>query len=136
MGSRLLRELLLIPLIVADALRARLEAFADLKERLAQRVAIRTALRTIQDIARLSTRLTLGLAGPRELLGLKDSVSALPELREQLVPCRAALLTTQRDQWDDCRDVYDQIESAINPDAPLALREGNVIRAGYHPGVT
>ena len=30
---------------------------------------------------------------------------------------------------------YDLIESAINPEAPLALREGNVIRAGYHPGV-
>ena len=135
MGSRLLREWLLRPLIDADALRARLDAVAEFKERLAQRVAIRTALRTIQDIARLSSRLTLDLAGPRELLALKDSVSALPELREQLAPCRAALLAAQRDQWDDCRDVYDLIESAINPDAPLALREGNVIRAGYHPGV-
>ena len=105
MGSRLLREWLLRPLIDADALRARLEAVAELKERLAQRVAIRTALRTIQDIARLSTRLTLGFAGPRELLALKDSVSALPELREQLAPCRAALLAAQREQWDDCRDV-------------------------------
>ena len=135
MGSRLLREWLLRPLIDGDALRARLDAVAELKERLAERVAVRAALRTVQDIARLSTRLTLGLAGPRELLALKDSVSALPELRKQLAPFSAALVAAQREQWDDCRDLYDLIESAISPDAPLALREGNVIRGGYHPGV-
>jgi DNA mismatch repair protein MutS len=135
MGSRLLREWLLRPLLDGDALGARLDAVAELKERFAQRVALRTALRTVQDIARLSTRLTLGLAGPRELLALKDSLSALPELREQLAPFHAALVAVQREQWDDCRDLYDLIEAAIAPDAPLALREGNVIRAGYHPGV-
>jgi DNA mismatch repair protein MutS len=135
MGSRLLRDWLLRPLIDASALRARQDAVGELKERIAQRVAIRTALRKVQDIARLSTRLTLGLAGPRELLALKDSLSTLPELHDQLAPCHSALLTGQRDQWDDCRDIYDLIEAAIDPEAPLALREGRVIRAGYHPGV-
>ena len=135
MGSRLLRDWLLRPLTDGSALRARQDAVAELKDQTAQRVALRTALRTIQDIARLSTRLTLGLSGPRELLALKDSLSALPELREQLEPCRTTLLTEQRERWDDCRDLYDLIEAAIHPDAPLAMREGNVIRAGYHPGV-
>lgn len=135
MGSRLLRDWLLRPLIDADALRTRQDAVAEIREHMAPRVAIRTALRTVQDIARLSTRLTLSLAGPRELLALKDSLRALPELRELLVPCRSRLLAGQRDQWDDCRDLSDLIEAAIDPDAPLALRDGNVIRAGYHPGV-
>jgi DNA mismatch repair protein MutS len=135
MGSRLLRDWLLRPLIDAPALHARQDAVAELKDRIGQRVAIRTALRRVQDIARLSTRLTLGLAGPRELLALKESLSALPELRDQLVPCRSALLAGQRDQWDDCRDIYDVIEAAIDPEAPVAMREGRVIRAGYHPGV-
>jgi DNA mismatch repair protein MutS len=135
MGSRLLREWMLRPLIDVDSLLERQDAVAELKERIAQRVAIRTALRKVQDIARLSTRLTLGLAGPRELLALKDSLSALPELAAQLTPCGAALLTKQRLQWDDCRDLYDVIESAISPEAPMALREGNVIQAGYHAGV-
>ncbi|HKT36707.1 MAG TPA: DNA mismatch repair protein MutS, partial [Nitrospira sp.] len=135
MGSRLLREWLLRPLITSGPLRARQDAVAELKESIGQRVAIRTALRRIQDIARLSTRLTLGVAGPRELLALKESLGALPELRKQLAPCRAALLADQHQQWDDCRDLYDLIEAAINPEAPLALREGNVIRSGYHPRI-
>ena len=135
MGSRLLREWLLRPLIDACALEARQEAVAEFKERMAERVAIRTALRRVQDIARLSTRLTLGLAGPRELLALKDSLSALPELREHLARCRSVLLSGQHDHWDDCRDLYDLIEGAINPDAPLAVRDGDVITPGYDPRV-
>jgi DNA mismatch repair protein MutS len=131
MGSRLLRDWLLRPLIDAPALIARQDAVGALKEGTGQRVAIRTALRRVQDIARLNTRLSLGLSGPRELLALKDSLSALPELREQLAPFRASLLSEQLARWDDCRDLYDLIEAAINPDAPFALREGNVIRSGY-----
>ena len=135
MGSRLLREWLLRPLIEWRPLEARQDAVAELKDRIAERVAIRTALRRVQDIARLSTRLTLGLAGPRELLALKESLSALPALHEQLAPCHSALLAGQHDQWDDCRDLYDLIESAVDPEAPLALRDGNVIRGGYDPRV-
>jgi DNA mismatch repair protein MutS len=135
MGSRLLRNWLVRPLIDADALRRRQDAVAELKEDIAQRVAIRTALRTVQDIARLSTRLTLSLAGPRELLALKDSLQALPELRELLASCRSSLLVEQRDKWDDCRDLSDLIDAAIDPEAPLALRDGHIIRPGYHPGV-
>lgn len=135
MGSRLLREWLLRPLIEWRPLQARQEAVAELKDRVAERVAIRAALRRVQDIARLSTRLTLGLAGPRELLALKESLSALPALREQLTPCRSALLAEHQQQWDDCGDLYDLIESAIALEAPLAVRDGNVIRAEYDPRV-
>jgi DNA mismatch repair protein MutS len=131
MGSRLLREWLLRPLINVRALLARQDVVGEFTERLVQRVAIRTALRKVQDIARLSTRLTLALAGPRELLALKDSLSALPELREQLGACQSALLAEQYDRWDDCRDLYDWIEAAINPEAPLTVRDGNVIRSGF-----
>ncbi|HSC57685.1 MAG TPA: DNA mismatch repair protein MutS, partial [Nitrospira sp.] len=92
-------------------------------------------LRAVQDMARLSSRVTLGVAGPRELLALKQSLSALPELREQLAPFHSTLLASRRDSWDDCRDLYDLIEEAIDPEAPVSLRDGGLIRSGYHPGV-
>ena len=79
--------------------------------------------------------MTLGVAGPRELLALKQSVSALPELRSHLQPFRASLLAGVRESWDDCRDVHDAIEQAIKPDAPMSLRDGGMIREGYHAGV-
>jgi DNA mismatch repair protein MutS len=112
-----------------------LDGVDELKERISERVAIRAALRTVQDIARLSTRVTLDVAGPRELLALKHSLGALPAVRQQLECCRSTLLVERRDQWDDSRDLYDLIEQAIDPDAPLSIRDGGIIRSGYHPGV-
>jgi DNA mismatch repair protein MutS len=135
MGSRLLRDWLLRPLTDCHAIDRRLDGVDELRERIRERVAIRAALRTVQDIARLSTRVTLDVAGPRELLALKHSLGALPAVRQQLECCRSTLLVERRDQWDDCRDLYDLIEQAIDPDAPLSIRDGGIIRSGYHPGV-
>jgi DNA mismatch repair protein MutS len=135
MGSRLLRDWLVRPLLNRGAIQARLEAVGELKDRIQQRVSLRTTLRDVQDIARLSSRVTLGVAGPRELLALKQSVSALPELRSQLQPFSASMLTDVRESWDDCRDVHDAIEQAVKPDAPMSLRDGGMIREGYHAGV-
>ena len=132
MGSRLLREWLVRPLIDCGPIHARLEAVGELKDLVQQRVSLRTALRDVQDIARLGSRVTLGVAGPRELLALKQSVRALPELRSHLQSFGASLLAGMRQSWDDCRDVHDTIEQAIKPDAPISLRDGGVIQEGYH----
>ncbi len=135
MGSRLLREWLIRPLLNRGAIHARLEAVGELKDRIQQRVSLRTTLRDVQDIARLGSRVTLGVAGPRELLALKQSVSALPELRSHLQSFGASLLVDVQESWDDCRDVHDMVEQAVKPDTPMAFRDGGVIREGYHAGV-
>src|SRR6185503_5742569 len=135
MGSRLLREWLIRPLLNCGSIHARLEAVGELKDRIQQRVSLRTTLRDVQDIARLGSRVTLGVAGPRELLALKQSVSALPELRSHLQSFGASLLVDVQESWDDCRDVHDMVEQAVKPDTPMALRDGGVIREGYHAGV-
>lgn len=135
MGSRLLRQWLVRPLIQCDPIRMRLDAVGELKDRVQERVALRVALRNVQDIARLSSRIALGLAGPRELLALKQSLSSLPEIAAQLAPLRSRLLVEAYASWDDGRDLYDLIERAIRPDAPLSIRDGNIIRDGYDSGV-
>ena len=135
MGSRLLREWLVRPLLDRPAIEGRLEAVGELKDRIQQRVLLRTTLRNVQDIARLSSRLTLGVAGPRELLALKQSLSALPELASHLQRFHASILIAMHDSWDDCHDVQDLIEQAISPEAPMSARDGGIIREGYHAGV-
>lgn len=135
MGSRLLREWLVRPLRSRAAIEDRLEAVSEFKDRIQQRVALRTALRQIQDIARLSSRIALGVANPHELVALKKSLNALPELASHLQPFHAPMLTALRESWDDCHDVQELIEQAVNPDAPMSIRDGGIIRAGYHAGV-
>jgi DNA mismatch repair protein MutS len=135
MGSRLLRQWLVRPLLDRGAIHDRLEAVGELKDRIQPRVSLRAALRDVQDMARLGSRVTLGVAGPRELLALKQSVGTLPELRPHLQLFDSSLLAGVRESWDDCRDVHDAIEQAVKPDAPMSLRDGGMIREGYHPGV-
>jgi DNA mismatch repair protein MutS len=135
MGSRLLRQWIVRPLIQRDHIESRLEAVGELKDRVPERVALRTALRVVQDLARLSNRVVLGTAGPRELLALKQSLAALPEIHRHLLPLQSALLGETRTAWDDGRDLYEVLERALHPDAPHAARDGNIIRDGYDADV-
>ncbi|MBX3307326.1 MAG: DNA mismatch repair protein MutS, partial [Nitrospira sp.] len=135
MGCRLLRQWLVMPLLRCELIEARLNAVEELKDSLFVRTSLRRALREVQDIARLGTRITLGLANPRELLALKQSLAALPEISAQLTLLHSQLLVESFETWDQAEDLYDLIERAIRPDAPLSLRDGNIIQEGYAPEI-
>ena len=131
MGSRLLREWIVRPLLRIDPIRARLDAVGELLQALETRVAIRAALRSVQDILRLGSRVSLGAASPRDLLALKQSVAVLPELRTRVASCRAQALREMAADWDNLADVHDLIEKTILSDAPATIRDGGIIREGY-----
>ena len=131
MGSRLLREWIVRPLLRTDPVRARQDAVGELLQALETRVAIRTALRSVQDVLRLSSRVSLGAASPRDLLALKQSVVVLPELRTRVASCRASLLGGMAASWDNLADVHDLIEKTILPDAPVSIKDGGIIREGH-----
>ncbi|MBH0207407.1 MAG: DNA mismatch repair protein MutS, partial [Nitrospira sp.] len=135
MGCRLLRQWLVMPLLHCERIQARLDAVEELKESLFVRTALRRALREVQDIARLGTRITLGLANPRELLALKQSLAALPEISAQLTSLHSRLLAESFETWDQAEDLYDLIQRSIRPDAPHSLRDGNIIQEGYAPEI-
>lgn len=135
MGCRLLRQWLVMPLLDCGIIQSRLDAVEELKDQLLPRTSLRTALRQVQDIARLSSRIVLGLAGPRELLALKQSLSVLPEISNQLTSLRSQLLCAVLTSWDNAEDLYELIEQAIRPDAPHSIRDGNIIKEGYAPEV-
>ena len=132
MGSRLLRDWILRPLLHPAAISARHEAVEYLVKEMSVRTHIRTALRTVQDLMRLSSRITMGAATPRELLALKQSLVALPQLRVSLSSLNAPLLQELTQGWDDLTDVRELIERTILPDAPTTVREGGIIQGGYH----
>jgi DNA mismatch repair protein MutS len=135
MGSRLLRQWLMRPLIRREEIRPRLDAVEELKDQMMVRTALRSALREIQDIARLGSRLVLGLSGPRELLALKRSLSALPAMLAQLSLLRSQLFRDALASWDSAQDIHELIEQSILPDAPLSVRDGNIFKEGYDPHI-
>ncbi len=135
MGSRLLREWIVRPLLCVEPIQARLDAVDELRAGLAMRTAIRESLRAVQDLARLSSRVALDIATPRDLLAIRQSITSLPAMQGHLHTCRSALLKDLSASWDTLSDLGELIERAIRQDAPVAIREGGIMQDGYHEGL-
>src|SRR5947208_2471519 len=86
MGARLLRSWLLRPLIEREAIEARLDAVTHLVQQTVLRGETGKELKGILDLERLTSRITLGLATPRELVALRKSLGQLPVLTKFLTP--------------------------------------------------
>jgi DNA mismatch repair protein MutS len=135
MGARLLRSWLLRPLIDGDAIEARLGAVGHLVQQTVVRGEIRKELKGILDIERLTGRITLGLATPRELVALRKSLTQLPILRNFLTPPPAGgseLLRHLHGEIDELSDVRERLERAISDEPPALATDPGMIRGGYH----
>src|SRR5436305_5669931 len=135
MGARLLRSWLLRPLIDRDAIEARLAAVTHLVQQTVVRGEIRKELRGILDLERLTSRITLGLAAPRELVALRKSLGQLPVLKNFVIPPPTGgseLLGRLHDEIDELADVRDRLERAIADEPPALATDPGIIRSGYH----
>jgi DNA mismatch repair protein MutS len=132
MGARLLRAWVLRPEIDAFEIAPRLDAVAELKSHTMLREEIRQTLRGVQDLERLASRATLGVATPRDLSALRHSLARIPLLRRFLANCAAARLTTLRDEMDELGDVQQRLEETIAEEPPALASDPGVIRRGCH----
>ena len=66
---------------------------------------------------------------------MADALSRLPALRGKIAGARSAMLRELYEQIDDMEDIASLIQSAIVDEPPISLREGGLIRPGYHPAV-
>ena len=133
MGGRLLRRWLLAPLVEVPAIGARLDAVAELVEEDGMRRAVRDALAEVRDLERLAVKAGAGRANPREMLSLAASLSRVPPLRDALDAARAPMLRGVLDGLDPLDEVRGAIERTIDPEAPVSIADGGVIRTGCHP---
>ncbi len=130
-GARLLRAWIAAPLIDRDEIAARHDAVLELLSRPALRAQARAGLDGMHDVERLLARTVTGSASARDLLVLKGSLTRLPELCETLGHARAPLLA-QIAKFDACGDVAARLAAGVHDDPPAGLREGGLIRDGFH----
>ncbi len=81
MGGRLLRQRLLRPSMDRAEIEQRLDAVGELLQQTILRAELRKQLGGILDIERLLAKVTLGSAGPRDLLALGRSLEKIPALK-------------------------------------------------------
>ena len=135
MGARLLRDWLLRPLLRQEAIEARLEAVELLVERPSERAALAVPLGRVHDLERLLARCALGTANPRDLVALRESLFALPPIAARAVALTAPLLTRLLAGLDVLGDLGARLQAAIADDPPVAIKEGGILRDGFHAEV-
>jgi len=132
MGGRLLRQRLLRPCLQPEEIEARLDAVEETLQATIARSEIRKLLATVLDLERLLAKLTLGTAGPRELLALGRSLAVVPRLKEQCSAFRSARFASIASELDDVPEVRDRILNAISEEPPANLADGGTIRSGFN----
>jgi len=129
MGARLLRTWLSQPLLEIGRLNARLNAVEALVSSDILREELRAELKGFGDVERLAQRIALGKVGPRDLVGLKNALAAVPRLREIIAELGSLSAIAQR--LDPCDEVFKLIVSAIDDEPPATLNTIGAIRDGY-----
>jgi DNA mismatch repair protein MutS len=137
MGGRLLRQWILQPLLSVKMIRARQDAVGYFVDEGIARRTVRELLRQVADLERILSRVASGSATPRELTGLNASLAALPGLRESLTGTGDLLPLPESARTLAARltappDVAALISAAIADEPPATLKDGGVIREGYH----
>ena len=135
MGGRLLRSWMERPLLDPVAISRRLEAVGWLVDNPIQREELVQLLREIPDLERLISRVVYGTAGARDLVALAAGLDRLPLLQNHLPDKAPSLLAKVRQDMEGLPELTALIARGIVDEPPFSVREGGLIRPGYHPDV-
>ena len=132
MGARLLRNYIEQPLIEKKGIIERQDAVEELCNNYILREEIREYLNPIYDLERLMGKICYQSANPRDLVAFRSSLEMLPHIKHILQEFETPLLSNLGSQLDTLEDLYQLIESSIDENPPLALKEGGIIKEGYN----
>ena len=132
MGKRLMRNWVLQPLLNLTTINSRLNAVDELVSNVILRGEVIEGLFGIRDIERIMSKVVYGTANAKDLLNLSLTAKKFPNLKALLKDTNSKLLKDIYNDIDTLEDIYTLIDSAINENAPLTLREGGIIKDGYN----
>ncbi len=132
MGARQLRKFLEKPLTDIPSIMARQDAVRVLYDRHLERTELRELLNNVRDVQRLMTKIVYDTLNPRDMRALCMSFSSFPEIKRILKPMKAPLLKKIHDDLDPLEDLCTIIDEALVEEPPMLIREGKMIRPGYH----
>lgn len=133
MGARLLRRWLLFPLKDVQAIRSRHDIVEYFFRRPDDRETLKTQLEQIGDLERLISKVGVGRVSPRELVQLKNALTALCPVRDICLGADEPGVHAIGEQLNPCEGARDAIARTLRDDAPIALNRGSVIREGVDP---
>lgn len=139
MGGRCIRKWLESPLLSKTEILKRQNAVGILVNNSMARNDLQDTLKTVYDMERLVSKVVSGSVNAREMISLKNSLEKLPALKaiiDTLITNSDDLYFIElRNNLDILQDVYQLLEASIMEDAGITIKDGNIIKTGYHAGV-
>ncbi|MBQ8293194.1 MAG: DNA mismatch repair protein MutS [Bacilli bacterium] len=132
MGSRFLKRSIIYPLTDYNKIQERLQVVEDLTQQVVLLTDLNKELSNIYDLERIVGRISYGNLSPRDLLQLKKSLASLPNIKKLLVEGNTKSFSKLEKNIETYDELFELLDKSIKEDAPYLLRDGNIIKAGYH----
>lgn len=126
MGSRRLKHMIENPFIDREEINIRYDVVDTLLREFILKDDLQQALFEVYDLERLSGRIAFGNANARDLLQLKNSLKVLPGLQRMLKEINFY------QTLDTVDELYQLLEDSIYENPPIGIKEGYLIKEGYH----
>lgn len=126
MGSRKLKNWLMNPLKDEKLITERYDKIEKLNTEFILKEQLRDNLYEIYDLERLCGKVSCGSLNARDLLQMKASIKALPNIKEILRELGFSIDIAIH------QDIYDLLEKAIYENPPVTIKEGYLIKDGYN----
>jgi DNA mismatch repair protein MutS len=133
MGARLMKRWIAMPLKDILPIRERLDAVETLIRGTGIRTELEEQIARIGDLERLISRVSVGRIVPREVVQLKNALSAILPVKEICSLSDEPYLQRTGEQLNPCLLICNRIEKEMQPDAQVQINRGNIIASGVSP---
>ncbi len=130
MGSRRLRRMLLEPLRSNNLVNARLDLVESLLT--CDQSALDLLLDPIGDLERITARVGLGSAHPKDLMVLREALKTVPKIKDFLEKSDSEVLQQYAQKLDPLTNTCALLCKAVKEVPSTFIRDGNVIADGYN----
>lgn len=132
MGARKFRSMFDQPLQDSKEINERLDSVEELSKNLILRDRLTEQLKTVKDIERICGKIAYTNALPKDLIALKESLNALPKIRQILVSVKSKKLSNISKNLTEFDEITNLLDKAIKENPPAVLKEGGYLKDGFN----
>ncbi len=132
MGARMMRRWVAFPLRDVKQIEQRLDVVTQFFREPDMRDTLEEQLHEIGDLERIISKAAVGRIGPRDMVQLRIALQALEPIKNACMSSEDPTLRQLGEQMDLCIDIRNRIEREVEPNPPLLLNKGGVVRDGVN----
>ena len=132
MGSRFLKKSITFPLVDKDEIEKRYDTVSKMIKSFIETTELRTKLESVYDLERIVGKVSYESCNPKDLLHLKSSLGALPDMINLIDKIKINKYFDLRKNINKFKDLYILLDQAISEDAPFSSKDRGIIKKGYN----